>query len=40
MALRCDLHKITVLASSKVRGDSRVFGNTKDDLEDLKGQRG
>ena len=39
MALRCDLHKITVLASSKVREVAKSLVMTKDDLEDLRGQR-
>ena len=33
MALRCDLHKLTVLASSKVRGVVESLVMTKDDLE-------
>ena len=33
MALRCDLHKLTVLASSKVRGVAESLVMTKDDLE-------
>ena len=39
MALRCDLHKVTVLASSKGRGVAESLVVTKDDLEVLKGQR-
>ena len=39
MALRCDLHKVTVLASSKVREMAKSLVMTKDDLEDLRGQR-
>ena len=39
MALRCDLHKVTVLASSKVREVAESLVITKDDLEDLRGQR-
>ena len=39
MALRCDLHKLTVLASSKVREMAKSLVMTKDDLEDLRGQR-
>ena len=38
MALRCDLHKITVLASSKVREMAESLAITKDNLEDLRGQ--
>ena len=33
MALRCDLHKLTVLASLKVRGVAESLVMTKDDLE-------
>ena len=33
MALRCDLHKLTVLASSKIRGVAESLVMTKDDLE-------
>jgi hypothetical protein len=33
VALRCDLHKLTVLASSKVRGVAESLVMTKDDLE-------
>ena len=33
MALRCDLHKLTVLASSKVKGMAESLVITKDDLE-------
>ena len=39
MALRCDLHKVTVLVSSKVREVAESLVMTKDDLEDLKGQK-
>ena len=39
MALRCDLHKLTVLASSKVREMAKSLVITKDDLEDLRRQR-
>ena len=44
MALRCDLHKVTVLASSrsKVQGVREVVESlvtTKDDLEDFEGTR-
>ena len=39
MALRCDLHKLTVLASSKVRGVAESLVMTKDDLE-IEGTRG
>ena len=39
MALRCDLHKVTVLASSKVRGVAESLVMTKDDLGILRGQR-
>ena len=38
MALRCDLHKVTVLVSSKVREVAESLAMTKDDLEDLRGQ--
>ena len=38
MALRCDLHKWTG-GKFNSRGGSRVFGNTKDDLGGLRGQR-
>ena len=37
MALRCDLHKVTVLASSKVNEEAKSLVMTKDDLEDLEG---
>ena len=40
MALRCDLHKITVLASSKVREVAESLVMTKDDFRDLRGQKG
>ena len=33
MALRCDLHKLTVLASSEVREVAESLVMTKDDLE-------
>ena len=33
MALKCDLHKLTVLASSKVREMVESLVMTKDDLE-------
>ena len=39
MALRCDLHKVTVLASSKVREVAKSLVMTKDNLDDLRGQR-
>ena len=39
MALRCDLHKLTVLASSKVRGVAESLVMTKDDLE-IEGTKG
>ena len=39
MALRCDLHKLTVLASSKVREMAKSLVMTKDDLGDLRGQK-
>ena len=39
MALRCDLHKVTVLASLKAREVAKSLIMTKDDLEDLRGQR-
>ena len=39
MALRCDLHKLTVLASSRVRGVVESLVMTKDDLE-IEGTKG
>ena len=39
MALRCDLHKLTVLASSKVRRVAESLVITKDDLE-IEGTKG
>ena len=39
MALRCDLHKLTVVASSKVRGVAESLVMTKDDLE-IEGTKG
>ena len=39
MALRCDLHKLTVLASSKVRGVAESLVVTKDDLR-IEGAKG
>ena len=39
MALRCDLHKLTVLASSKIRGVAESLVMTKDDLE-IEGTKG
>ena len=40
MALRCDLYKIAVLASSKVRGVAESLVITKDDFRGLRGQKG
>ena len=40
MALRCDLHKVAVLASSKVREMAQSLVMTKDDLEDFEGTKG
>ena len=34
------MHKLTVLASSKVREMAKSLVTTKDDLEDLRGQKG
>ena len=39
MALRCDLHKLTVLASSKIMEVAESLVMTKDDLRDLRGQK-
>ena len=39
MTLRCNLHKLTVLASSKVRGVAESLVITKDGLE-IKGTKG
>ena len=39
MALRCDLHKLTVLASSRVREVAESLVMTKDDLE-IEGTKG
>ena len=40
MALRCDLHKVTVLASSKVREVAESLVMTKGDLEDFERDKG
>ena len=39
MALRCDLHKLTVLASPKGKGGGKVFGNDQRRLRGFEGQR-
>ena len=40
MALRCDLHKVTVLASSKGEGSGRAFGNDQRRLRGFEGTKG